>query len=149
MKLSHLFGILLTAAFGCFGLVLQSANPSNPIAVLPLEPQQGNIIEEFQITNRSSTKFVVTCRTMSKTKGTWQSESSCVTMWRHVQPHSAFNEHVIVPHHGEGWRLVAAYYQADTLLSRAVDTVRRLLRLPTKARQVVEVLGPEMRKDDA
>src|SRR5882672_4312953 len=129
MKPSHLFGILLTAAFGCLGLVLLPANPSNPISVLPMGTVHGDIgIEEFQVVNRSRREFVVTCRTMFKTEDTWQSESSCVILWQRVQPHSTFNESVAIPHRGESWRLVAAYYPADTCLSRTVDAIRRLFR---------------------
>jgi hypothetical protein len=99
--------------------------------------------------NRSGREFVVTCRTMFKTSGIWQSESSCVILWQRVQPHSTFNESVAIPHRGESWRLVAAYYPADTCLSRTVDAIRRLFTLPATSRQTIEVLGPEMKKDDA
>jgi len=150
MKRLRLFPILLTTAFGCFGLALLPANPSNPIDVLPVGRVHRDIgIEEFQVVNRSSTELIVTCRAMFKTKGTWQSESTCVTMWHHVRPHSIFNERVVVPHQGESWRLVVAYYRADTCLSRTVDAVRRFVRLPAESRQTIEVLGPEMRRDDA
>ena len=142
--------ILLSAALLCFAaLLLTPTQPAIPIAILPLgRPYAGSAGAEFQVTNQSSREFVVTFRTMVKANGTWASlPRGCLSIPYRLQPHSMHKELLMmVPCHGESWRLVAECRRPETRLSSAVDAVCAFFRLRDGWQQTFEVMGPETKE---
>jgi hypothetical protein len=152
MKRRGIIVVVSLVLLGGVGVFLWEPPSGDGVGIVNLGRTEGEMpAVEFLITNRSSRGWVVYFTTMAQKDGRWARYSywGSIVETHHLRGHAVHKEMARIPVYGESWRLVAWCSREPTPLSRAVDAVRRVFRLPKRPEVWIELPGPELKREGA